>query len=34
VYAGPTHPHQAQKPIPWQQPMAEEPAASAAGAEA
>jgi large subunit ribosomal protein L13 len=23
VYAGPTHPHQAQKPIPWQAPKAE-----------
>lgn len=23
VYAGPTHPHQAQKPVPWQAPKAE-----------
>jgi large subunit ribosomal protein L13 len=33
VYAGPNHPHQAQKPIPWQAPKAEpaEPAPVAAG---
>ncbi|HLY29615.1 MAG TPA: hypothetical protein VKQ36_01180, partial [Ktedonobacterales bacterium] len=24
VYAGPTHPHQAQKPIPWSPPTVED----------
>jgi large subunit ribosomal protein L13 len=29
VYAGPAHPHHAQKPIPWQPPRVEETAATA-----
>nr|HKB48202.1 uL13 family ribosomal protein [Ktedonobacterales bacterium] len=34
VYGGPTHPHQAQKPIPWLRPHATETSEAPESAEA